>query len=1083
MRKIYKKKAQTSGCLFFRGGVFRTLLSMLLFLGLGFSASAQNEVTVKGVVKDTMGGLPGVNVKVSGTSRGISTDDLGRYTIQVPRSGKLLFSLVGYKAQTKAVIDYERAGDGNYVINVVLKPDANSLQDVAVVGFGTQKKQSVISSITSINPKELKGPTSNLTTMLAGRVAGMIAYQRSGEPGADNASFFIRGLGSFGAGKQDPLILIDGVESTQNDMARLQPDDIASFNVLKDATASAVYGARGANGVLLILTKAGQAGETKYFFRAESSLSGNTRNFKFADNVTYMKLANEAALTRSRLAILPYLQTKIDATAAGENPLLYPNNNWIKELIKDYTFNQRYNMNVTGGGSKASYYISGTYNIDNGVLKVADLNNFNSNIKLRNYSIRSTVNINLTNTTEAIVRVYGQFDDYRGPVGGFDSNGNKINGGQKIFNQALWSNPVMFPAVYPASYQPYSKHPLFGNAISPSGSLYVNPYAEMVKGYQDNNSSTLQTQIELKQDLKGVLPGLSARLMSYVIRYSYFDIARNYNPFYYSAIPNPAGGDFMLNLLNSGAPPTYGLTGTEYLNYSEGTKSLNSTFYTEVAVNYNHTFKEKHAVTGMLITNMRNYLAANAGSLQLSLPSRNQGVSGRATYGYDNRYLAEFNFGYNGSERFAANNRFGFFPSFGLGYLISNEKFFKPLSKVLSNVKLRATYGITGNDQIGRAQDRFFYLSEVNMNNAGYGGTFGENNFYYKDGISISRYANPLITWEKSKQINIGLDMTLFDALSLNIDVYKQNRSNILTDRVYVPSTMGLQAAVKANTNEMESRGVDFSANYNKSFGNSMYLQLRGNLTYATNKILINDEPAYNTNEAYRTRVGVPSTQAFGYIAERLFVDDAEAKNSPVQFAGKPGLDYGGGDIKYRDVNGDGIISEADAVPIGLPQAPEIIYGFGGTFGFKGFDISAFFQGSARSSFFINPQNISPFVFNNGSQNGLLDVVANSHWSEENRDIYAFWPRLSDKFVANNNQTSTWWMRNGSFLRLKTVELGYNLPTRIQNKLGIRATRFYLNASNLAAFSSFKLWDVEMGGNGLGYPVQTVYNLGVSLSF
>ncbi|MCX2494926.1 TonB-dependent receptor [Pedobacter sp. PF22-3] len=1090
MRKIYKKKAQISGCLFFRGSVFRLLGGIMMLMGFCFTASAQNEVTVKGVVKDTVGGLPGVNVKVTGSSRGISTDDQGRYTIKVAKSGKLLFSLVGYKAVSKNVADYERGSDGTYVINVVLKSDANTLNDVAVVGFGTQKKTSVISSITSINPKELKGPTSNLTTMMAGRVAGMIAYQRSGEPGADNASFFIRGLGSFGSGKQDPLILIDGVESTQNDMARLQPDDISSFNVLKDATASAVYGARGANGVLLIITKSGQAGETKYFFRAETSVSGNTRNFKFADNITYMKQANEAALTRNRLGILPYLQSKIDATAAGENPLIYPNNNWIKELIKDYTINQRYNLNVQGGGSKASYYISGTYNIDNGVLKVDNLNNFNNNIKLKNYSVRSTVNINLTNTTEAIIRVYGQFDDYTGPVGGYDENGNKINGGQKIFNQALWSNPVMFPAVYPASYQPFAKHPLFGNAISPSGSLYINPYAEMVKGYQENNSSTLQTQIELKQDLKELIPGLSARLMSYVIRYSYFDIARSYNPFYYSSVPDPNGG-ITLNLLNSGAPPTYGLTGSEYLNYAEGSKNLNSIFYTEVAANYNHTFKEKHAVGAMLITTMRNYLSANAGNLQLSLPARNQGVSGRATYGYDNRYLAEFNFGYNGSERFAANNRFGFFPSFGLGYLISNEKFFKPLSKVLSNVKFRATYGITGNDGIGRPEDRFFYLSQVNMNDLGYGSSFGENNFYNRNGISISRYANPLITWEKSKQLNLGLDLTLFNDLSLNFDVYKQNRSNILTDRIYVPSTMGLQAPIKANTNEMESRGVDFAANYNKSFGNSMYLQLRGNFTYATNKILINDEPAYNANEAYRSRVGLPSTQALGFIAERLFVDNDEARNSPVQFGGKPGDTYGGGDIKYRDVNGDGIISEADAVPIGLPQAPEIIYGFGGTFGFKGFDISAFFQGSARSSFFINPQNISPFVFNNGSQNGLLDVIANSHWSEENRDIYAFWPRLSERFIANNTDKdfdgrkykSTWWMRNGSFLRLKNVELGYNLPNKLQKRLGLRATRFYVNASNLMAFSSFKLWDVEMGGNGLGYPVQTVYNLGVSVSF
>jgi TonB-linked SusC/RagA family outer membrane protein len=1072
MRKIYKKRAQNSGCLFFRGSVFRTLVGIMMFMGFCFSASAQSEVTVKGVVKDTVGGLPGVNVKVSGTSRGISTDDQGRYTIKVARSGKLLFSLVGYKAQTKAVGDYEKQSDGSYVINVVLKSDANSLQDVAVVGFGTQKKTSVISSIVSINPKELKGPTSNLTTMLAGRVAGMIAYQRSGEPGSDNASFFIRGLGSFGAGKQDPLILIDGVESTQKDLARLQPDDISSFNVLKDATASAVYGARGANGVLVIITKSGQAGETKYFFRTETSASTNTRNFNFADNITYMKLANEAALTRNRLSQTPYLQTKIDATARGENPLLYPNNNWIDELIKDYTINQRYNLNLSGGGAKASYYISGTYNIDNGVLKVADLNNFNSNIKLKNYSIRSTVNINLTNTTEAIVRVYGQFDDYTGPIGG----------GAKSFNNAIWSNPVMFPAVYPASYQPYAKHPLFGNALTQNNTLYLNPYAEMVKGYQEYNSSTIQAQFELKQDLKSFLPGLSARLMSYVIRYGYFDISRNYNPFYYSANETPEGG-VDLTLLNSGTAPTFGTTGTEYLGYSEGTKNLNSTFYTEVSANYNHTFKEKHAVGMMLITTMRNYLAGNAGSLQLSLPARNQGISGRATYGYDNKYLAEFNFGYNGSERFAENSRMGFFPSFGLGYLLSNEKFFKPLSKIITSAKIRATYGITGNDQIGAAADRFFYLSEVNMNDGNFGSSFGEDNGYTRTGISISRYANPLITWERSKQINLGLDLTLFNDLNLNFDIYKQQRSNILTARTYIPSTMGLQTAIVANTNKLESKGVDFAASYNKSFGNSMFVQLRGNFTYATNKMLIVDEPTYQANEYYRYRVGLSSTQAVGYIAERLFVDDAEARNSPKQFNGTPGETYKGGDIKYRDVNGDGIISDADAVPIGLPQSPEIVYGFGGTFGYKGFDFSVFFQGSARSSFFINPQNISPFVLNGGAQNGLLKVIADSHWSEDNRQSYAFWPRLSDSFIANNNVVSTWWMRNGSFLRLKNVELGYNLSNKLQNRLGLKATRFYINASNLTSISSFKLWDTEMGGNGLGYPVQTVYNLGVSVTF
>ncbi|CAH0124092.1 TonB-dependent receptor SusC [Pedobacter sp. Bi27] len=1076
-----KKKLPKKIPLHQQGITLRSILKFLIYLVITISSltvSAQTDVTVRGIVKDTVGGLPGVNVKVSGTNRGISTDEFGRYTIKLPRTGKLLFSLVGYKPKNVAIANYDKNAEGVYVINVTLSSDANSLEEVAVVGFGTQKKTSVISSITAINPKELKGPTSNLTTMMAGRVAGMIAYQRSGEPGADNAQFFIRGLGTFGAGKQDPLILIDGIESSQNDMARLQPDDISSFNVLKDATASAVYGARGANGVVLILTKSGVAGQTKFGFRAESSLSSNTKNFQFADNVTYMKLANEAALTRNRLAILPYLQTKIDATAAGENELLYPNNNWIEQLIKDYTTNQRYNINISGGGTKASYYIAGTYNIDNGVLKVADLNNFNSNIKLKNYSVRSNVNINLTNTTEAIIRVYGQFDDYTGPVGG----------GGATFNRAIWSNPVMFPAVYPASLSPFSNHPLFGNAISPRGGLYMNPFAEMVKGYQDKNASTLQTQIEIKQDLKFITPGLTARMMSYARRYSYFDISRAYSPFYYSSTEQP-DKSIGLTLINGGGALSIGQVGTEYLGYSEGKKDLNSTFYAEFSANYNRTFKEKHAVGVMLITTMRNYLAANPGSLQLSLPSRNQGVSGRATYGYDNRYLAEFNFGYNGSERFAENTRFGFFPSFGLGYIISNENYFKPLTSVINSLKLRATFGLVGNDQIGNDSDRFFYLSEVNMNNGTFGSSFGEDGLYYRDGISISRYSNPFITWEKSKQTNIGLDMTLFNSLNLTFDIYKNERSNILTDRTFIPSSMGLQASVRANTNKAESKGVDFSASYNKSFHNGMFLQMRGNFTYATNKILIYDEPSFSTKEAYRYHIGLPTTQSFGYIAERLFIDDAEAKNSPVQFAGVPGLDYGGGDIKYRDVNGDGIISDVDQVPIGLPTSPEIVYGFGGTFGFKGFDISAFLQGSARSSFFINPGNISPFVLNNETgnpnvtQNGLLEVIANSHWSEQNRDSYAFWPRLSPNFVNNNTRTSTWWMRNGSFLRLKSVELGYNLQTKLQKRLGLNSARVYVNATNLSSFSNFKLWDPEMGGNGLGYPVQTVYNLGLNVSF
>ncbi|RYZ96589.1 MAG: SusC/RagA family TonB-linked outer membrane protein, partial [Sphingobacteriaceae bacterium] len=781
---------------------------------------------------------------------------------------------------------------------------------------------------------------------------------------------------------------------------------------------------------------------------------------------------NEGVLTRNKLGILPYSQTKIDATAAGENELLYPNNDWIDQLIKDYTINSRYNLNMSGGGEKARYYLAGTYNIDNGLLKMSGINNFNNNIKQVNYNVRSNVDLKITKTTDLAVKVYAQFDDYTGPVGG----------GAETFKRTIWSNPVMFPAVYPASLSPYAQHPLFGNAITQAEGLYVNPYAEMVRGYQDKSTSMVQPQIEIKQDLNFLVKGLSARLMSYVRRYSYFDMSRQYNPFYYSSTEQP-DGSIALTLLNGGGALSTGTVGTEYLGYSPGVRTLNSTFWTEVAANYNRTFGEKHAVTGMVITTLRNYLTGNADNLQASLPARNQGVSGRATYSYADKYLAEFNFGYNGSERFAQNNRFGFFPSFGLGYTISNEEFFKPLSKFITSMKFRATFGWVGNDAIGLESDRFFYLSDVNMNNGDFGAVFGDEGLYGRPGVFVNRYANPLITWERSQTANLGLDVIIKDALTLNIDVYKNKRTNILTGRTFIPSTMGLTATVQANTNEMESKGVDLSAQYNKAFGNGITLQLRGNFTYATNKVLVYDEPTYNANEYYRYRVGLSGAQTYGYMAERLFVDDNEAKNSPIQFGGIPGSNYGGGDIKYRDVNGDGVIDNADIVPIGLPTAPEIIYGFGGTIGYKGFDFSAFLQGSARSSFFINSENITPFATNGGSQNGLLKVIADSYWSESNRDSYAFWPRLGPSFVDNNTRTSTWWMRNGNFLRLKSVELAYNFPQKTTKKFGLGSLRVYGNATNLGVISSFDLWDPEMGGNGLGYPIQTVYNLGLQVNF
>lgn len=1029
---------------------------------------------VQGVVTDAQSGetIPGVNVVVKGTQIGGATNLNGEFNVNAPtEQDTLVVTAIGY--QTKEV-----PINGRNVVNIEISPETVEGEEIVVVGFGEQEKQSVVSSITTVNPVDLRGTSNNLTNMMQGRVPGMISFQRSGEPGADNSDFFIRGLGSFGTGQQNPLILIDGIESSTTDMARLQPDDIDSFSVLKDATASAVYGARGANGVVIINTKSGVAGETRFSFRSETKLSTNAQNFQFADNISYMNLANEAALTRDPNAVLPYSRTKIQNTAAGNDPLLYPSNDWIDQLIKPYTVNQSYNLSASGGSQDVQYYVAGTYTVDNGVLKEAGQNDFNNNIKLQNYSIRSNINLNLTSSTEAIIRVYGQFDNYSGPVGGYDGNGNRINGGQRIFNAAVWSNPVKFPAVYPSSMRSYLNHPMFGSAVTGRGSttLLTNPYAEMVKGYQVYKRSTVQPQLELKQDLSGITEGLSARAMGYLKRYSYFDVARELNPFYYEAYRSPASGEMQLQVLNDGSTNSVGVTGTEYLNYNEGNKELNSNMYVETAVNYKRVFTD-HAVSGMLIGLISSYQTGNAGDVQSSLPRRNLGISGRFTYGYDSRYLAEFNFGYNGSERFADNHRFGFFPSIGLAYRLSNEKFFNPFNGAISELKLRASYGLIGNDAIGNRSDRFFYLSNVNLNNGGYGATFGEEFGYNRPGVSISRYSNRNISWEKSEQFNLGLDLSLFDSsLNFVVDVYRQYRTNILQTRQYLTESMGLMAIPSANTGEAMSEGVDYNMNYQKQISRSWWTSLRANFTYATSEILDYDEINYPNNQLYRSAVGHSVSQRFGYIAERLFIDDSEVENSPSQFG-----TYMGGDIKYHDMNGDGVINSADMVPIGHPTVPEIIYGFGGTVGFKDFDLSFFFQGAERTSFFINSQNISPFVIEGSAQNGLLDVVAQDHWSEENRDSYAFWPRLSNTFIDNNNQPSTWWMRDGSFLRLKTLELGYSLPLNLTERAGIRNLRVYATGTNLAVWSNFDLWDPEMGGNGLGYPIQSQFNLGIEI--
>jgi TonB-linked SusC/RagA family outer membrane protein len=1019
-------------------------------------SAVTGQKRVSGTVRDSTGmPIPGASVTVKGKANvGTTTDMNGGFFLEIPeKDAVLVFSMMGFSPREVTLSDQTS-------VDVRLYAAAYHLDEAVVVAFGKQKKADVVGAVTSINPSELKVPSSNLTTAMAGRVAGLIAYQRSGEPGADNASFFIRGVTTFGY-KKDPLILIDGVEVTTGDLARLQVDDIANFSILKDATATALYGARGANGVILIATKQGKEGRPVYSVRLENSLSQPTKNIELADPVTYMQLANEATLTRNPLGITPYSPEKIDNTAAGTNPYAYPATDWRKVLFKDYTMNQRVNANVSGGASVARYYVSAAFTQDNGVLNVPKLNNFNNNINLKTYSIRSNVDVNLTRTTLLMTRVSGTFQDYVGP----------INGGKEVYNEIMHANPVLFPAFYaPDEANMGAQHILFGNY---GAGNYINPYANMVKGYKTYNTSTLNAQAELKQQLDFVTEGLSFNAMVNTSRYAYQDITRSYKPFFYSlGSYDKAGNSYTLIPINPDA-------GTEYLDFpvNGGKRLITTSVYFQGILNYNRTFNNKHGVSGSLVYQAQNSVSGDYTSLQTSLPARNLGVSGRLTYNYDQRYYAEFNFGYNGSERFDRQHRFGFFPSAGIAWNASNEAFWKNrLANTITNLKLRATYGLVGNDAIGSPLDRFFYLSEVQMNDESKRAYFGSlaGNLYYRNGISMVRYANPYITWEVAHQTNVGFDMSLWNKLNITVDAYHTYRSNILMERASIPSTMGLADVPSANIGAATSKGIDASVDYNHTINKNWWLQGRANFTLAMSKYDKYEEPAYE-DEPWLSRIGSSLSQPWGYIGERLFIDDRDVANSPTQTFGT----YGAGDVKYRDINGDGQITTLDKVPIGFPTDPEIVFGFGLSVGYKSFDLSAFFQGQARSSFFVNSTTTAPFADNSP----LLKAYADDHWSEDNRNIYALWPRLSPDVNINNAQPSTWWLRNGKFLRLKQLEIGYSLSKNLLNRLKLKTFRLYMNGTNLFSLSSFKLWDIEMAGDGLGYPVQRVVNAGIQTSF
>ena len=1031
---------------------FLKLVPILLLFVTTISNS--QTVIVSGEVVDQSGSsLPGVSVIVEGTTNGAETDFDGKYVININTpNATLIFSYLGFETQKIKVLDKKK-------INVILKESSDELDEIRIVAFSKQKKNSVIGSITTIKATELKQPTSNITNALAGKISGLISYQRSGEPGQDNAAFFIRGVTTFGF-NNSPLILLDGLQITTSDLARIEPDNIASFSIMKDATATSLYGARGANGVVLVTTKEGKKGKAKVSVRFESAFSSPSKINSFLGAVDYMELYNRAQRMRDQSAILLYSRQKIQGTENGLDPNIYPDVDWYNELFNDYALNKRVNVNINGGGEVAQYYLSVSNSNEKGLLKIDPLNNFNNNIDINRSNLRANININLTKTTKVAAKFYSLFERYNGP----------IVSASDIFRQVAQANPANFPKVFDSDETTANfNHTLFGNK---GNGGFPNPYAESVRGFKDRFANTTLAQFQINQDLKFITDGLKLRALASVRTYTENQSERSFTPFYYgmSEVQTSQG------VINS----LYQIQeGTEFLNNPTVNNYGNSNFYYEAVLEYNKTLNEKHDFSGLLVSYFQEALNTISGNTAFStLPSRNMGLSGRASYNFDNRYFSEFNFGYNGSEKFAERNRFGFFPSVGFGWIVSNEKFFKDHIPSINLLKLRYTYGLVGNDGISGPSDRFFYLSEVNLNNGGTGYSFGSNYNNYYNGYIINRYANENVTWEVATKSNIGLELGLFKKINIQADYFTEHRKNIYMEREYIPETSGLTAVISSNIGEVKAKGLDVSLDYNHAFSGDFYITARGNFTYATNKIVVNGEPEFQNQNL--SRIGYPVNQEWGYIAERLFIDQEDIDNSPEQFNGFSSVNsYLPGDIKYTDVNNDGVINENDQVPIGKPTVPEIVYGFGVSAVYKNFDFSLFMQGSARSSFFINPNDISPFV----NERNALSIIANNHWSENNPDPNAFWPRLSTYEIQNNQKTSTWWLRDGDFLRLKSLEIGYTIPNTWGDIFSAANVRLYLTGLNLFHFSKFDLWDPELAGNGLGYPLQRVVNIGAQVKF
>lgn len=1022
------------------------LLMAMLLVPQSLQAQEDKKLIIKGVVEDALGPIIGASV-VAKNQPGVGaiTDLDGRFSLKVGAYDVLQITFVGYQPVEIPVLSIKDKNN----LKVIMKEDNQTIDEVVVTASGVQKKKTLTGAITNVELKQLNAPGANLSNSLAGVVPGIIAMQSSGEPGENMSQFWIRGMSTFGA-KSGALILVDGVERSFNE---IPVEDIESFSVLKDASATAIYGQRGANGVVLITTKRGEKGKVKINVKAGFDWNTPVKVPEYASGYDWARLANEALVGRYENPL--YTNEELDIIQHGLDPDLYPNIDWRDLMLKKGAPSYYANISFSGGSDNVRYFVTGRYTGENGRYRTSSSENkYNTNSTYERWNYRANVDMNLTRTTVLSVGVGGWLVNRTSPS---SSSGD------------IWQSF--------ASYTPVTAPRKWSTGQWPIVSGMTTPEYQMTQtGYRTIWENKMETNVGLEQDLSFITKGLKFNGVFAFDTYNKNTIVREKGEELWSAESLRDGnGNLVLKREANAKAMSQAKT-------VEGDKR----YYLQASLDYSRLFAEKHRVGAFAMVYQQETSDVNFAEddLMASIPHRTLAYSGRFTYAYKDKYLTEFNWGYTGSENFEKGKQFGFFPAVSVGWLLSEEPFIKKMMPWMDQFKIRASYGEVGNDEI--AGRRFPYITLVNTDDNAY--SFGEFTNNSAQGYRIKTMGTPYLTWEVAKKYDVGVDFSFFNSkITGTIDWFLDKRDDIFMKRNQMPLTTGLaDQTPMANVGKMKSYGWDGNIAYTQRIG-QVNLQLRANFTYQTTDVIDRDEAA---NELwYKMEKGFQLNQSRGLIALGLFKDQEDIDRSPSQVAlsNKTILP---GDIKYKDVNSDGVITDDDKVPLGYRETPGLQYGLGLSANWKNWGINMLFQGTGKCDFFVGGSG--PHAFHDGKRGNILQVMVDGNrWipkeisgTEATEDPNADWPRLTYTNNNNNNCKSTYWLKERKYLRLRNLEITYDLPQMWTRKFLVSNMRIGFIGQNLFTWAPFKWWDPEgTNESGSSYPINRTYSCYIQFSF